>query len=102
MIRKGEVAKAIVTASLDSVQKSETLLVDPGAPVELILERDGTRVDGGRVIVELGVPFALTVRGRDGYGNPVSTASMSRALLGLVDEIQRGTAAPQGAPRRGR
>ena len=39
-VRLGQqVGKAIVTASLDSVQKSETLLVDPGAPVELILER---------------------------------------------------------------
>src|SRR5204863_5724740 len=53
---------ALLTASLDSVQAAETLHVDPGPAVELILERDGARVDGGRIIVERDVPFALTLK----------------------------------------
>src|SRR5438046_8809855 len=55
---------AVVTASFDSVQTAETLHVDPGPAVELILERDGARVDGGRIIVERDVPFALTLKAR--------------------------------------
>lgn len=78
------VGPAVVTASLDSVQRADTLHVYAGPPVELVLERDGTRVDGGRIIVELGVPFALTVKARDGYGNIVPTAALSRALQDLV------------------
>src|SRR5256885_7434661 len=71
---------ALVTASLDSVQAAETLHVDPGPAVELILERDGARVDGGRIIVERDVPFALTIKARDGYGHLNSTTSLSRPL----------------------
>ncbi|OLB18917.1 MAG: hypothetical protein AUI99_04400 [Gemmatimonadetes bacterium 13_1_40CM_3_69_22] len=75
---------AVVTASLDSVQAAETLRVDPGPAVELILERDGVRVDGGRILVERDVPFALTLKARDGYGNMVPTASLSRTLLDVL------------------
>jgi len=79
-----QAGSAVVTASLDSVEVAETLRVDPGHAVELILEREGTRVDGGRMIVVLGVPFTLTVKARDGYGNLVSTAFLARALRDLA------------------
>jgi len=75
---------AVVTASLDSVQAAETLRVDPGPAVELILERDGARVDGGRIIVERDVPFALTLKARDGYGNLIPTTSLSRTLQDVL------------------
>jgi len=75
---------ALVTASLDSVQAAETLRVDPGPAVELILERDGARVDGGRIIVERDVPFALTLKARDGYGNLIPTTSLSRTLQDVL------------------
>jgi hypothetical protein len=75
---------ALVTASLDSVQAAETLRVDPGPAVELILERDGARVDGGRIIVERDVPFALTLKARDGYGNLIPTTSLSRMLQDVL------------------
>src|SRR6266516_1098640 len=75
---------AVVTASFDSVQTAETLHVDPGPAVELILERDGARVDGGRIIVERDVPFALTLKARDGYGNLIPTVSLSRTLQDVL------------------
>ena len=75
---------ALVTASLDSVQAAETLHVDPGPAVELILERDGARVDGGRIIVERDVPFALTLKARDGYGNLIPTTSLARTLQDVL------------------
>lgn len=76
---------AIVTATLDSVQKQATLYVDAGVPVELMLERDGTRVDGGHIVVEVGAPFTLTLRARDGYGNPGAMAG----LLGPLREMAK-------------
>src|SRR5205823_12408398 len=75
---------ALVTASLDSVQAAETLHVAPGRAVELILERDGARVDGGRIIVERDVPFALTLKARDGYGNLIPTVSLARTLQDVL------------------
>ena len=74
---------ALVTAVVDSVRAQDTLQVVPGAAVELVLERDGQRVDGGRILVELGVPFGLTLRARDGYGNMTSTASLTGRLQEL-------------------
>jgi len=74
---------AVVTAMLDSVQKQATLYVDAGIPVELMLEREGIRVDGGHIVVELGAPFTLTLRARDGYGNPGAMAG----LLGPLREM---------------
>jgi hypothetical protein len=79
-----QAGSAVLIASVDSVQRSETISVDPGPAVEIILERDGTRVDGGRIIVEVGAPFALTVKARDGYGNAVPTAALARALQEMV------------------
>jgi hypothetical protein len=58
---------------------------EPGAAVAIEIERSGVRVDGGRIRVELGVPFSLTLTGRDTSGNPVATAS----LMGRFEE-QRG------------
>ena len=75
---------AVVTASFDSVQTAETLHVDPGPAVELIVERDGARVDGGRIIVERDVPFSLTLKARDGYGNLIPTVSLSRTLQDVL------------------
>ena len=72
--------RAVVTASVDSVQWPESLQVLPAAPLELSLERDGARVDRGHTVVQLGVPFALTLRARDEYGNLVPTVALSRAL----------------------
>lgn len=71
---------AVVTAAVDSLERADTLQVEPGTAVELVLERDGARVDGGRILVEEGVPFALTLRARDRYGNETSTASLTERL----------------------
>jgi len=71
---------AVVTASVEAVQRSETLVVHAAAPVELTLERDGARVDQGHIVVELGVPFTLAVKARDAYGNVVPTVVLSRTL----------------------
>ncbi len=71
---------AVITATVEAIQLPETVLVLPGVPVELWLERAGTRVDRGRIAVQLGVPFALTLRARDEYGNLVPTAPLSRTL----------------------
>ncbi len=71
---------AVVTASVEAVQRSETLVVHAAAPVELTLERDGARVDQGHIVVELGVPFTLAVKARDEYGNVVPTVVLSRTL----------------------
>ncbi len=76
---------AVVTALVDSVEKQATLHVDARVPTELILERDGVRVDGGHIVVELGVPFTLTLKARDGYGNP----SAATDLLGPLREMVR-------------
>ncbi len=74
---------AVVTALVDSVQRHDTLRVEPGAAIELVLEREGERVDGGRILVELGVPFGLTVRARDRYGNAAPTTSLTGRLQEL-------------------
>ncbi len=74
---------AVVAAVVDSLRTEDTLDVQPGAAFELSLERDGQRVDGGRILVELGVPFALRLRARDRYGNLTSTASLTGRLQEL-------------------
>lgn len=82
-----QMGSAVVIAFIDSVQTSDTLHVDPGAAVELILERDGTRVDGGRIVAEVGTPFALTVKARDGHGNLVPTTNLARALQDMMSRF---------------
>jgi hypothetical protein len=79
-----QAGSAVVTASLDSVEVAETLSVHPGPAVELMLERDGMRVDGRRILVELDVPFVLTLKARDGYGNLLPTASLVRRLQDVL------------------
>jgi hypothetical protein len=74
---------ARITAVVDSVRREDTLEVEPARAVELLLERDGQRVDRGHILVQLGVPFALTLRARDGYGNAVSAASLTGPLQKL-------------------
>ena len=76
---------AFVTALVDSLRRQDTLEVEPGVAFELVLEREDQRVDGGRILVDLGVPFSLTLRARDRYGNATPTATLT-ARLGELRE----------------
>ena len=71
---------ALVSATVDSLQRQATLSVDPAAPAGVIIERDGNRVDGGTVIATAGVAFRLRVTAQDAYGNPVPTADLARMI----------------------
>src|SRR6185437_11303273 len=71
---------ALVTATVDSLQRQAALSVDPAAPAGVILERDGNRVDGGSMVVTAGATFALRVSAQDAYGNPVPTADLARMI----------------------
>ena len=71
---------ALVTATVDSLQRQAGLSVDPAAPAGVILERDGNRVDGGTVVVTAGAAFVLRVSAQDAYGNPVPTADLARMI----------------------
>src|SRR5438093_10519184 len=73
---------ADITASVDSVEQKTTLLVEPGPPVEFILEREGLRGEGGHILVALDTSFELTVKARDGYGNVVPVRSLPQMLEG--------------------
>jgi hypothetical protein len=73
-----------VSARVESVEKQLTVLVSPGAPVGLMLERDGVRVDGGYLRVYVGIPFDLMLKEHDGYGNVVSSPGLARQ----VEEIR--------------
>jgi hypothetical protein len=80
-VRLGDRAgSAVVFATMDSVEKYITLGVEPGAPVELLLEYNGTRVDGGRISVKLDTTFALKLSARDAAGNVVNPASLITRL----------------------
>jgi len=83
---------ADITASVDSVEQKTTLLVEPGPPVEFILERDGLRVESGHILVALDTSFELTVKARDGYGNVVPVRSLPQMLEGTRGRFnaQRG------------
>jgi hypothetical protein len=72
--------RALVTALVDTLRRQDTLEVEPGVAVELVLEREDVRVDGGRILVELGIPFNLTLRARDRYGNATPTATLTARL----------------------
>src|SRR6266704_3639965 len=76
---------AFVTALVDSLRRQDTLEVEPGVAFELVLEREDQRVDGGRILVDFGVPFSLTLRARDRYGNATPTATLT-ARLGELRE----------------
>ncbi len=71
---------ALVTATIDSLQRQAALSVDPAAPASVIIERDGNRVDGGTMVVTLGVTFVLRVSALDAYGNPVATTDLARMI----------------------
>jgi len=71
---------ALVTATVDSLQRQAALSVDPAAPAGVIIERDGNRVDGGTVTATAGVVFILRVSAQDAYGNPVPTADLARMI----------------------
>jgi hypothetical protein len=74
---------ALVTAVVDSLRTQDTLRVEPGAATYLALSREDQRVDGGRIVVELDVPFSLTLGAWDGYGNPSATRSLAPQLQAL-------------------
>jgi len=71
---------ALVTATVDSLQRPAALSVDPAAPAGVIIERGGTRVDGGTVVATAGATFTLRVSTQDAYGNPVPTAELARMI----------------------
>ena len=71
---------ALVTATVDSLQRQAGLSVDPAAAAGVIIERDGNRVDGGTMVVTAGATFALRVSAQDTYGNPVPTADLARMI----------------------
>ena len=71
---------ALVTATVDSLQRQAALSVDPAAPAGVIIERDGNRVDGGTMVVTAGATFVLRVSAQDAYGNPAPTADLARMI----------------------
>jgi hypothetical protein len=74
---------ALVTATVDSVEKQATLVVEASGPVSVVIERDGSRVDGGTISVPEGRPFRVRMSPQDAYGNPVSTADLTRLIQQL-------------------
>jgi len=71
---------ALVTASVDSMQKQASLSVEPAAPVGVVIERDGMRVDGSTMAVSANATFVLRVSAQDAYGNAVGTADLARMI----------------------
>ncbi len=74
------VGPAVIQATIDSLEKQLTLQVEPGPPTELILERNGTRVDGRWLTVGLDSIFVVRVRARDADGNSTGVANLARVL----------------------
>ena len=75
--RAGEAA---VFATVDSVERLMTLRADPGPIDTLILERDGTSVNGRSIVVQVGAPFVLRLRAHDLYGNDTSIDPLGAAI----------------------
>ncbi len=71
---------ALVTATVDSLQRQATLVVEPAAPIAVVIERDGTRVDGGSMMVPAGATFVVRVSAQDAYGNAAATPDLARLL----------------------
>jgi hypothetical protein len=71
---------AAVFGVVDSLERVLTLRVEAAVAVELRLERDGQRVDGGRVQVRYGQPFALKLTAHDAYGNQTAVWPIARVL----------------------
>ncbi len=78
---------ALVTATVDSLQRQAALSVDPAAPAGVIIERDGNRVDGGTIVVTGGATFVLRVSAQDAYGNLVPTADLARMIQKMRDRF---------------
>lgn len=71
---------ALVTATVDSVQKQASFSVEPAAPVSVVIERDGMRVDGSTMAVPANATFVIRVSAQDAYGNAVGTADLARMI----------------------
>ena len=76
---------AVVIASVDSARAQASLHVQPADPSTVIIEYNGARVDGGRIVVAAESPFALNVSAQDSYGNAVPIAGLARAMEQLRD-----------------
>jgi len=74
------VGPASVVATVDSIEKRVTLQVDPGPPVELVLEHKGFRVNGRWVGVGLDTTFVVRLRMLDAYGNTADLSGLARML----------------------
>ncbi len=74
------VGPATVVASIDSLEKRVSFQVDPGPPVELVLEHDGSRVNGRWIGVGLDATFVVRMRLLDAYGNSADVAGLARML----------------------
>lgn len=83
------VGSAAVIATIDSVEKPVTLQVDPGPAVALIMEHNGARVDGGRLVVAINTEFTLRVGLRDVYGNPTAVGTLGRLLRDNREQFAR-------------
>jgi hypothetical protein len=71
---------ALVTATVDSLQRQAAISVEPGAPAGVIIERDGMRIDGGAIVVPARGTFLVRVSAQDAYGNAVPTADLARMI----------------------
>ena len=76
---------ALVTATADSLQKQASFLVDPAAPVSVVIERDGMRVDGSTTAVPANATFVLRVSAQDAYGNAVGTADLATMIQKMLN-----------------
>ncbi|MGH7521432.1 MAG: Ig-like domain-containing protein [Gemmatimonadales bacterium] len=75
--RAGE---ALVFATIDSVEKLVTFLVEPGTIATLVMEYNGQPVTGQTVTVRVATPFVLRVTARDFYGNETSIDALAQML----------------------
>jgi hypothetical protein len=74
------VGPATIVATIDSLEKRATFLVEPGPAVELILEHRGFRVNGRWVSVRLDTTFVVRLRMLDAYGNTTELTGLARML----------------------
>ena len=74
-----------MTATADSLQKQASFLVDPAAPVSVVIERDGMRVDGSTTAVPANATFVLRVSAQDAYGNAVGTADLATMIQKMLN-----------------
>jgi len=71
---------ALVNAVVDSIQKQAALSVEPAGPESVVIERDGMRVDGGRMAVTAGGTFVVRISALDAYGNKVPTTNLAHVI----------------------